>query len=242
MYNQTLKKMAKIYGLFGSMNGKVADVVMAVRNGEQIVRKYQPTVANPSTPAQVQARAKLKLMSQLSTVMSSVIAMRRVGAVSSRNQFVKANYPAATYANNQADITLSMVKITNSVLSLPAISATRGEGNVSVQLTFPVSGLSRMVYTFFIKTSDNSLRYIGSEVVADAGASGFFTTTRTISAGAHVVYAYGVRDNTDAARAKFGNLSVPTAEAVAKLVVSNTLTEADVTLTETKFVAIEPQA
>ena len=113
--------MAKIYGLFGSMTGKVADVVMSVRNGEQIARKYQPIVTNPNTPAQVEARAKLKLMSQLSAVMASVIAIPRKGNVSSRNGFVKKNYQSLTYASQQADIALANVQLTDSVVAMPSI-------------------------------------------------------------------------------------------------------------------------
>ena len=53
--------MAKMYGFSGKVTGKKGDAVFAVRNGEQIIRQYNPIVANPSTQKQVDARAALKL-------------------------------------------------------------------------------------------------------------------------------------------------------------------------------------
>lgn len=220
------------------MQGKVADVVMAVRNGEQIVRKYQPVVSNPSTPNQVAARAKLKLLSQLSAVMAPVIAMRRSGTMSARNVFVKSNYPAATFVGDEADITLADVKITKSVISMSEVTASRGNNNVTVQLASSMQDLSRVVYAFFAKQNDKTLRYVGSEVVTVPGETAVWSATKSISGIPHVVYAYGVRDNTEAARTKFGDMEAPTAEEVAKLIVSSVLTEGDISLTETRFAAI----
>ena len=225
-----------MYGLFGSMTGKLADVVMAVRNGEQVARKYQPIVANPSTPAQVETRAKLKLMSQLSAVMAPVIAMRREGSKSSRNLFVQANYGALTYASNQADIVLANVKLTKSVVGLPSISAYRDTDNIVavLQNAEPTLNVSRVVYAAFEKQNDGSLRLLGSAVSTEAGSGGGWGVSFPATTNEVVVYAYGVRDNTEAATAKFGNMQTVTAETVAKLIVTSTLTESDVTLTETR--------
>ena len=231
--------MGKIYGLFGAMTGKVADAVMVVRNGEQIVRKYQPVVSNPGTPAQIEARAKLKLMSQLSAVMSEVIAMPRVGAVSSRNLFTKANYHAATFSNNEASIDLNAVKLTNSVVGLPRVSAAREENAITVALISSpgYQSLSRVVYAAFAKQADGKLRYAGSRVVTDAGTGNFTASFATIPDEV-VFYAYGVRDNNDAATVLFGNLEALTAESVAKLIVTSRLRESDITLTETRAITL----
>lgn len=229
--------MAKIYGLFGSMTGKVADVVMSVRNGEQIARKYQPIVSNPNTPAQLATRAKLKLMSQLSTVMAPVIAMRRVGAMSKRNVFVKENYGLTSYASNTASIELTKVQLTKSVVSLPEVRATRNESALTVSLA-GTTGLDvdRVVYAMFVKQEDDTLRYATSTVVSTPGTFNTFEGTMNMdgSDSKVIVYAYGVRDNTDAARVVFGNMVAPTAQDLAKLIVSSTLLESDVTLTETR--------
>lgn len=232
--------MAKIYGLFGSMQGKVADVVMAVRNGEQIVRKYQPIVSDPKSAAQVQSRAKLKLMSQLSAVLAPYIAMRREGAISSRNMFVKDNYPLATYNNNKADISLASVQLTKSVLGLPPVTATRTGTELSVVLNQSAVGLSRVVYVAVFRQDDGSLRAAGSSVVAEPGQNNTFAGSINLLTQAPlpvVVYAYGVRDNSEAARVIFANMIV-SAENVASVITTRSLTEADVSLTETKAVEV----
>lgn len=227
--------MAKIYGLFGSMTGKVADVVMSVRNGEQIARKYQPVVYNPSSAAQVQARAKLKLMSQLSAVMAPVIAIPRNGSVSSRNMFVKQNYPVATFADGMAQANVANLKITNSVVSFPALEIDRSGTLSTVKLAEPAFGLSRVVYAVFARQTDNSLRFVGSFVATDAGSSNIYGQSIPLGTTGEVyVLGYGVRDNTEAARATFGNLEVLTGETVAKLIVQRVLTSVDITLTETR--------
>lgn len=236
--------MAKIFGLFGTMTGKVADVVMVVRNGVQVVRKYQPVVSNPSTQAQVAARARLKLMSQLAAVMGPYIAIRREGIVSSRNLFIKANYPLSSFADSMADISLESVQLTSSVVSLPALNLLRDTSNISasISITPGTDNLSRVVYIAFAKEYDDTLRFFGQRVVSEPGQQGTFTATFPNSSRALVVYAYGVRDNTDAASVVFGNLEVPTAEDVAQLVVSRVLTESDVTLTETRAASLEASA
>lgn len=225
--------MAKIYGLFGSMTGKLADTVMSVRNGEQIARKYQPVVFNPSTPAQVATRAKLKLMSQMSAVMAPVIAIRRQGSVSSRNLFTKVNFGLATFSSDTASVPLTSIQLTKSAVSLPDLTATRETNDVVVELSSSAN-YDRVVYVFFAKQSDNTLRYITSNVVSREGTESKFSTSETISGKPVVVYAYGVRDNTEAARVTFGNLQVISAETIAKVIASRVLLESDVTLTQTK--------
>lgn len=225
------------------MSGKLADTVMSVRNGEQLARKYQPVVFNPSTPAQVAQRAKLKLLSQLSAVVAPVIAIPREGSVSSRNLFTKHNFPLVTYAGNTASVTLNNIQLTKSVVAMPAITASRDSesGMVNAALSYAVSGLSRVVYCFFLKSGGDSLSLLNTEVVENAStapstfASTPFGTTFTSEI---VVLAYGVRDNTESARAVFGDMQVVNAETVAKVVVNRTLTEADITLTKTEGTTI----
>ena len=224
------------------MKGKVADVVMAVRNGEQIVRKYQPIVANPNTESQVASRAKLKLMSQLSAVMSPVIAMRRQGNISSRNMFVKNNYRATTFQNSQADVNLTAIKLTQSVVTLTPLGLSRSGSKIrAFHNAIGVWDISRLVYAMFVKTEEGELRYFNSLVATQAGTNNDWAVEFNDFNGEVVVYSYAVRDNTDAARTVFGNMQTLSGEDVAKLVTSRTLTEADVTLSETRS-AVLPAA
>lgn len=233
--------MAKIYGLQGAMTGKLANTVMAVRNGEQIARKYQPVVSNPNTPAQVESRAKLKLLSQLSAVMAPYIAIRRKGTASSRNLFTKKNYPYMTYVDQTASVVLAGVQLTDSVVGFPSISATRDSaapGTLAVRTNWSTSNINRVVYVAFTKGPDSKLRAMSSVVATTPGSGSFWETSIEVDTEPCVVYAYGVRDNTDAARAVFGNLTVLNPETVAKVITSRVLTENDVTLTETSGVEV----
>lgn len=225
------------------MTGKVADVVMAVRNGEQIARKYQPVVSNPKSAAQVASRARLKLMSQLSAVMDPVIAIRKVGAITKRNMFVKQNYGLSSYAANTASIELVNVQLTKSVVSLPPLSVSRTGSTLTVSLGVNIGvDIDRVVYCMFTKQTDNTLRYTNSLVVSTPGTYNTFEGTMEMdSDGSNViVYAYGVRDNTEAARVTFGNMETPKAENVAKLVTTSVLLESDITLTETRAMESAP--
>lgn len=235
--------MAKIYGLFGSMTGKVADVVMAVRNGEQIVRKYQPVVSNPNTAAQVANRAKLKLMSQLSAVMGPYVAIPRKGVVSPRNQFFRKNYGLASYSSQTASVNLNNIKLTDSVVGFPTLRVMEVEGvrTVRIQNSRGVD-FDRVVYSFFKKEADETLRAIGSAVVTDGGQNNNFSAEIPVQAATDtvVIYGYGVRINSQAARVTFGNMVAPTAQDVAKLIVTRSLTESDITLTETQGITSGP--
>lgn len=236
------KIMAKYYNN-RIKTGKVAGSVFAVRYGEVIERAYNPIVANPKSANQVSARAKLKLLSQLSAVMGGVIAIPRDGAVSPRNIFVKLNYENVTYSDGNTSIQLDGIKLTRSVLSLPQLGVTRSGENVAVSISgTSQTELNRVVYVVFQKTADNELRFVASQVVSTPGANNYFPVTFEGIADLNiVVYAYGMRDNNERARATFGNLTVPTAETVAKLIVTRELTLDDVTLTETRGVVSNVQ-
>lgn len=232
--------MAKIYGLFGSMTGKLADTVMSVRNGEQIARKYQPMVFNPSTQAQIAQRAKIKLLSQLGAVMGPYIAIRKQGAVSSRNLFTKKNFRLATFATDTASIAIDGIQLTDSVVGLPNVIGTRDAGNFHVALSPSEASVDvdRVVYVMFIKQANNTLRAAGSHVVSEPGDTHNFFTRFPLVPEEVVIYAYGIRDNSENARITFGNMQVVSAETVAKLLTTSALTETDITLTETKAVSI----
>lgn len=237
--------MAKIYGLQGAMSGKLGNSVMAVRFGEQIARQYQPIVANPSTPAQIAARAKLKLMSQLSATMAPFIAMPRVGAVSRRNNFVSKNYGAATYANNRADVNLTDIKLTKGSVAFPAISVVREGAVLSVDINaISAQNFDRVVYVLFERQDDGTLRHTGEAVVQKSEANPTFTAEMNIpyATSTVVIYGYGMRDNTEAARVVFSDMQVTTPAMIANIIASRRLLENDVTLSETRAIISSPQA
>lgn len=231
--------MGKIYGLFGTMTGKVADVVMAVRNGEQIVRKYQPVVANPKSEAQTENRAKLKLISQLSAVMGPVIAIPHQGTVSSRNLFTKKNFRVLGFENGEATVNLSQVKLTSSVVSMPRITASRTAEAIEARIISAerpnIQQFNRVIYVGFTRANDGTLRLFDSVVVRAPGNNNEWRGSIALTDGEVYIYAYAVRDNTETARVIFSDMTITSATAVASLIVSRRLTETDVTLTESVY-------
>lgn len=229
--------MAKIYGLFGAMTGKLADTVMSVRNGEQIARKYQPSVFNPSTPSQVATRAKLKLLSQLGAVLNDSIAFRKRGGVSSRNLFTKANYGLTTYATNQASIDLANVDLTGGIVPLTINDVRRSEENLIV--TGSTSESVSKVYVAFYQGSANSLREV--KIVETNTNNGAYTATIENGAAlAGVAFAYGIRFNNEAAKVRYSNLIAELPVNTAIVTVIRSMFESDISLTETAGILVTP--
>lgn len=226
--------MAKVTSIQGKAVGKVGAVVYAVSGGQQIAREYQPHVANPSTEGQVNNRSRFKLLSQLSASLKPVIAIRKEGLVSARNQFQSINYGATSFDGETAKINLNVVQLTKSNASFVGFNATRAGGTaIVVKLNAAAPALDRVVYAAYSKRADGSLLMLDSVVTENAGDDNKFQANLAYSAGSVVVYAYGISDIDAAMSAKFGNLNAPTAENVAKLIVSSTENAAGVSLTKT---------
>lgn len=225
----------KLNGIAGSGTGKMGNMVFATRNGEQIVRQYQPNVANPSTPAQVQQRAKMKLMSQLATVVAPVIAIKAQGLRTKRNEFTKENFPLTSFADDAAQINLNAVQLTKSVIANVGFKATRSAGQpVAVELDANASASAdKAVYIMLEKKSDGSLELVGETVVSEAGASGKFAGTLPSNDGEIVILGYTVKANSAKASAKFENMIAPTAAQVAKVIADRTLSSSDITDSKT---------
>lgn len=222
------------------MTGKLADTVMSVRNGEQIARKYQPIVSNPSTPAQVAQRAKMKLMSQLSAILGRYIVFPRVGSVSSRNAFTKANFPLTTFSNDEAGINLNNLQLTDSPVVFNYVGIGRdAEGIWAQTLDIAADPLTRVVFVFLLKGADESLRVIDTKVVTEKDENGYFTANIAAHNESIVALAYGMWDRSDSARAIFGNLEAPTAVQIASLAVSRGVTARDVEFTKTSGNTLE---
>lgn len=232
--------MAKLYGLSGKVTGKKGDMVFQVRNGEQLIRQYNPIIANPRTQAQVDARIKMKLMSQLSAIMGGILAIARDGAKSARNIFSSINYPLVTVAGNKGSIALEKLQITKSARAMYAFTATRnGTTSIDVALSADASTqLDSVVYVLVTIDADENIRVMGSTQVDTAGAGGTFAGALPYSADAFAVLAYGISSMNAKARASFGDVEGDAATHVAELVATRTLTNTDMVLTETKGVKV----
>lgn len=195
----------KLNGFVGKGSGKLGASVFAISGGEQIVRQYNPQVANPNTDAQVTQRAKLKLMSQLAAALSSALAFRKDGLKSARNLFVSKNIGLAYYEDNSAKIDVTELQLTESNIEFPevgAVAAAGGGGNLSLESAAP-SDVSRVIYVVCQKTADDKLVVAKIEIANNAGSGRTFATTTTADLTNAWVFAYGVKDLNASAKIKY---------------------------------------
>lgn len=239
--------MAKQTSLFGKISGKLGAVVFSTSGGQTISREYNPNVANPSTQAQVNQRARMKLMSQLSASLSPVLAMQKDGLISKRNKFVKSNFSASYVLNGEAQITYENVQITEGNTSLPALggSGTVASGKISIEVgvsTEPSATISRVVFCLFKKTAEGKLEYISSTIqtVKDNVVSDYFypTTFASLPVAEYVIFAYGMSDTSEKATAQYGNMNVVTASDLAKLIATRAISYTDYQFTQTRAITI----
>lgn len=220
----------------GKQSGKLGQSVLSTRYGEQIQRAYVKEIANPKTVAQVATRSRFKLASQLSAAMADVIAIPRVGSKTGRNQFVSATMNITQELDGVAMVSLNDVQLTKSQRGLIGFEATRDTTHDKISIALKGANgtaLSRVVYVAFEKQNDGSLVQLDSKVISEAGESNTFPADLAGSTKSVVLYAYGIADKDSAASVKFGNLTAPTAEQVAKLITTSSEVQAGVNLTKT---------
>lgn len=231
----------KLHGIGGVGTGKLGSMVYSVRNGQQIVRQYNPIVANPSTAAQVEARSKMKLMSQLAAIVAPVIAINAEGLKSKRNLFISRNYPLAGYEDNTAQIDMAGVQLTKSNTAFPDFEVNRANGqSIAVHLSEDATNLfDRVIYCAVISQSDGSLRLWDDVLVTEAGTGGLFPAVLPYTPNAIAIYGYGIRANNDDAKAAYANLKSGDAGKLAEILTSRNATLAAITISETKGCVLE---
>ena len=217
--------MAKMHGIVGLMSGRLGGSVMAVRNGVQIARRYNPYPENPKSEAQTGVRAKFKMLGQLGKLLQGQIAIPRDGLVSSRNRFLKINYPAVTYEDNTATIVDTAIQLTDGLVPLGAISAARTESAIQARL---------------VEARPADYLYQGSSIATEPGSNNYWNVTHTPIEGKVLILAYGMNDKTAVAREAFSNLETPTADAIARVIASRAITVADVDFTTTNGFILTP--
>ena len=216
--------------------GKLGNIVCSTVAGETIARDYNPEVANPNTEGQVDQRARFKLMSQLSSIMAPVIAIPKQKNQSSRNLFVKKNIGTTVYDGVQAAINLNKVQLTNGVSNIDVIGCDRSSHETCscYYNGHDLIGMVGMVYCIFEKDDAGNLSLLDSAVVTENTQDGDWGAELKYSAKEIVVYGYALLGDSDKAKAAFGNLDAPTAESVAKLIVSSSVAASTIKTTQTK--------
>lgn len=226
----------KLNGFVGKGTGKLGSSVFAVSGGEQIVRQYNPNISNPSTDAQVEQRAKLKLMSQLAAALAPGLAIKKQGLTSARNIFVKNNIRLAQYQDDEANVNAVTLQLTDSQLGLPDVAvSSAAQGQISAALAQGAGAdISRVVYVVAKYNNSIQLTYVSSTIVSQPGANRTFPTTISVDASEVIVYAYGVKDTSSSASISYQNYEIPSGEEIATLTVLQGMMLAGATFTETK--------
>lgn len=243
--------MGKVTSLYGKTTGKIGSIVFSTSGGETIAREYNPHVANPNTMSQVNQRARMKLMSQLSACLASVIAMRKEGLVSARNKFVKRNFDASYASDGVAQISYENVQLTQGNAGLPSVRwivNTRG-GSPSLNVFLmeaPSTEIARVVWCLFKKTDEGKLAFVESQIITTRQPAGeivyfpaVFTNVQINTESGelqsnYVIYAYGMSDTSESATARYGNLNVQNATDIARLVATRTISFEDYQFTQTR--------
>ena len=243
--------MAKQTSLFGKITGKLGAVVFSTSGGATISREYNPHVANPNTDAQINQRARMKLMSQLSACLAPVVAMQKDGLVSVRNKFVKRNFESCYSVNGQAQISYENVQLTQGNSGLPVINyiVTSVSSNQLLTCYFkeaPNIQIARVVWCLFKKTDEGKLSFIESKIITErvfelnhtffvcSFDSILIDSETSALAADYVVYAYGMIDASERATAQYGNLNVNTATDIADLITNRRISYMDYQFTQTR--------
>lgn len=200
----------KLKGIFGKGSGKLGNAVFAVSGGEQLVKEYNPRVSNPNTDAQVEQRAKFKLMSQLARDLASVITFKKEGLKSARNLFVSANIGAVTIVEGIAKVDIQSLTLTGKSTPFPNIQCNAAENNkVSLALlSSATANVSRVIYVACIPNEQDQLEVSEVKIVTEAGQNRTFPTEINKAEENIALFAYGVIDKSAEATTRYDNYAM----------------------------------
>jgi len=224
----------KLNGLMGKGSGKLGSSVFAISGGEQIVRQYNPVVSNPQTDAQVEQRAKLKLMSQVAAALAPAIMIKKQGLKSARNLFIQKNFGLVSFADGKAEIELAPIQLTSGNMGIGDIQVgSRADEAYPCHLNNNVTSfVDKVVWVCVQKTEDEKL-LVFSSTIAEKGANNNFAANVSAPDSGCVIYAYGVKFASETAKTKFEDYVAEPGDitAVLEAVKSTSLGAADLTAT-----------
>lgn len=143
--------MAKSTNGLGQFRGRLGGAVFAVNAGEQIVRQYQPQVANPRTAAQLTQRAKMNLTGKLSAIVrNSAIMALGINSRERRSIFTSNILRNATVTIDGTKYTAAIAPeniVFSKGNSVPVVTltATYADGAITIVAT-KASGVSKERY------------------------------------------------------------------------------------------------
>lgn len=203
--------MAKVPSPFlTGATGKFAGAAFQQSPGNGTILREVVKPTNPSTEAQVEQRAKFKLMSQVATAFKSVIAMKREGNITPRNMFVKLNSPLLEFdkAASEAQIQVSALQLTKSA---EIVSLNRNENTYTLAASLP-----HLYGAVFVAISNDAnkiaIKDIKTVQLEEAAAAVSYELNPALNAG--VILAYGITQNMAGLSVKYGDYSFDSASGV----------------------------
>lgn len=195
--------MAKSTNGLGQFRGKMGGVVFSVRNGQQIVRTYQPAVSNPKTTLQMLQRAKMNLVGQLSSIMpKEVLIGLGNSAPARRARFLKLNLLKTTasitegstiraklansdlvlsegsivpvIAASAVDALASAISVTLRILTGFASDVVESSGAIVVAIVQDTNGVYEYVNYRFVQSSEITEETLQVVFPHNAGEGGYY--------------------------------------------------------------------
>lgn len=112
--------------------------------------------------------------------------------------------------------------------------------SIAIHLSEDATNLfDRVIYCAVISQSDGSLRLWDDILVTEAGAGGLFPAVLPYTPNAIAIYGYGIRSNSDDAKAAYANLKANEAGKLAQILTSRNATLEAITISETRGVVLE---
>ena len=168
----------KLNGILGKGSGKLGSAVFAINGGAQIVREHNPRISNPKTQAQIEQRAKFKLLAQIAADLAPALFFKRKGLFNARNQFISANMPLCEYNNEEAQVSVPNLHLSPSNSYLPDVSATKSQGVYNCVLledvTTPLEGVFYIgVANQITRDNKSRLKVVGVELAENPREGNF---------------------------------------------------------------------
>lgn len=213
--------MARIQGITGGLSGKMGSAVFRQSGGQTVITQYQPIVKNPNSAGQKSQRAKFKLMSQLSAIMSpgfgSFIIKTRPekGKGTQRNAFVQTNFHLVSTTQTSEDVVakikMEQLKLTTSFRPLPTPVLTAAQGGIDVSIRLIATEVKSVRFVTVGYTGNvPGIVDIRDLPVQNGRAAGVVDVP---TSGDYTVLAYGlIPSESTAVRASLDNIHTPNDE------------------------------
>lgn len=206
--------MAKMYGLGGVLSGKLGNTVLAITNGIQVARQYQPVVSNPKSTGQSLQRSKGNLAGRISSfVPRTAIMGLGVNARMRRGEFLRnilkkstTNYSEGVYEAKiqPADVLFSKGAVTLPV-TLQSMTATshsvavvlNGAADSAIAPEVYASRLVRLVTMVYELNSTDLVEVITKVATMPAQGATATTNIPIAHAGGYDVFVYAIPMSTE---------------------------------------------